>query len=69
MISTALNELVHRFRSQGRTHEALLVNRSDFETLKRELLAMNCRRALAALTQAEPRYYGVPVAIQENWVI
>jgi hypothetical protein len=69
MISIMFNELVHRFRSQGRTNEALVVNRSDFETLKRELTGMQCRRALKALSGAHPQYYGVPVAIQENWVI
>jgi len=69
MISIILNELVHRFRSQGRTHEALVVNRSDFETLKRELNGMRCRRALQALSGPHPHYYGMAVAIQENWVI
>ncbi|MEH6469933.1 MAG: hypothetical protein V7752_01675 [Halopseudomonas sp.] len=69
MISTYLSELVHRFRSQGQMNQALVINRSDFEKLQTELNEMHCVRALRALSQSHPSYYGLPIAIQENWVL
>lgn len=66
MISIYLCELVHRFRGQGKMHETLLLNRSDFETLQTELAEMHCIRALRALSQPLPSYYGCPLAIQES---
>lgn len=69
MISTRLYELVHRLRSQGQIHQALVIDRSDFERLQQELSNMHCLRALRALSQSQPSYGGMALAIQENFAI
>ncbi|RDE24542.1 hypothetical protein DV711_02845 [Motiliproteus coralliicola] len=69
MISTSLYELAHRLRSQGQANQALIIDRSDFESLQQELSNMHCLRALRALRQEHPSYGGMALVIQEGLAI
>ncbi len=66
MISTRLNELVHLCRSKGQMDDVLPISMADFNQLAKELKAMNCLRALKALSQPLPTFGGLVVSIEAD---